>query len=306
MLKNILITGGTGFIGRNLIEKLKEDYNLIVIGRKEVKESLGYKYYKCDVAKLQDIDNVFKNEKIDQVIHLATYYTPFHKKEDISIMIDTNVKGINNILELALLYKVEKVINTGSCFEYGNSNEILKEKDIVDPWNLYATTKILAEDIINYYCKKGLNAITLRLFPPFGLWDNPNKLIPFVIKSALKNKEIPLTFGEQKWDYTYSKDIAEAYRLALQTTIKGHEIINISNNNPISLKEIVEKIIGYTYSKSKVLFGAVPYRENEIMYLHGDNSKAKEILKWSPKYTFDKALRETIEFFKVGDINGNF
>lgn len=306
MLKNILITGGTGFIGRNLIEKLKEDYNLIVIGRKEINESSGYKYYKYDVAKLQDIDNVFKNEKIDQVIHLATYYTPFHKEEDISIMIDTNVKGINNILELALLYKVEKVINTGSCFEYGNRNEILKEKDIVKPWNLYATTKILAEDIINYYCKKGLNAITLRLFPPFGIWDNPNKLIPFVIKSALKNKEIPLTFGEQKWDYTYSKDIAEAYRLALQTTIKGHEIINISNNNPISLKEIVEKIIKYTYSKSKVLFGAVPYRENEIMYLHGDNSKAKEILKWSPKYTFDKALRETIEFFKVGDINGNF
>lgn len=306
MQKNILITGGNGFIGRNLIEKLKEDYNLIVVGRKEIKENFGYKYHKCDIAKLQDIDNVFKNEKIDQVIHLATYSPTFHKKEDISIMIDTNVKGINNILELAISYKVEKVINTGSCFEYGNRNEILKEKDIVEPWNLYATTKILAENLINYYCKRGLNVITLRLFPSFGRWDNPHRLIPFVIKNALKNKEIPLTFGEQKWDYTYSKDIAEAYRLALQTSIKGHEIINISNNNPISVKEIVEKIIKYTYSKSKVLFGAVPYRENEIMCLHGDNSKAKEILKWSPKYTFDTALRETIEFFKVGEINGNF
>lgn len=306
MLKNILITGGNGFIGRNLIEKLKEDYNLIVIGRKEIKENLGRKYYKCNVAKLQEINKVFKNEKIDQVIHLATYSTTFHKKDDISKIIDTNVKGINNILELALSYKVEKVINTGSCFEYGNRNGILKEKDIVDPWNLYATTKILAEDLINYYCKKGLNVITLRLFPSFGPWDNPYRLIPFVIKSALKNKEIPLTSGEQKWDYTYSKDLAEAYKSSLQITIKGHEIINISNNSPISVKEIVEKIIEFTHSQSKIMFGAVPYRENEIMYLHGDNSKAKEILRWSPKYTFDIALLETIDFFKERDINRNF
>jgi len=306
MVKTVLITGGMGFIGKNIINCIKDSYNLIIIGRKDIEKISNFKYYKCDISKIEELENVFEAEKIDRVIHLATYYKPIHSREDISSMIDTNVKGINNLLELSFQYKIEKVINTGSCFEYGHKNNILKEDDELDPWNLYAETKILAEHLINFYCKKGLSVITFRLFPPFGPYDEPNKLIPYVIKNALENIRIELTLGEQKWDYIYSKDIAEAYRLALDSSVEGHEIINISNNNPISLKELVKKIIKITNSKSEICLGAKPYRENEIMYLHGDNSKAKKILKWSPKYKLEVALKETIEYFKEKDENGNY
>ena len=305
MVKTVLITGGMGFIGQNIINCIKDSYNLIIIGRKEIKKISDFKYYKCDISNLEELEKVFKSENIDSVIHLATYYKPIHTKEDISSMIDTNVKGLNNILELCLIYGIKSIINTGSCFEYGNKKTIWKETDKLDPWGLYAETKILAEDLVNFYCKKGLNVISFRLFPPFGPYEKPTKIIPYVITNAIKNNKIELTYGEQKWDYTYSKDIAESYKLALETSIKGHEIINISNNKPISLKEIVIKIIELTNSKSKIIFGAIPYRDKEIMYLHGDNSKAKRILNWVPIYDFETALKETIEYFKENNKNEN-
>lgn len=304
MVKTVLITGGMGFIGKNIIDRIKNDYNLVIIGRREKEETSDFKYYKCDISILEELEKVFKSENIDSVIHLATYTRTKHKKNDISEMIDTNVKGINNLLELCCEYKVEKIINTGSCFEYGNNRTVSRETDDLDPWNLYAETKIISESLLDFYCKKGLTAITLRLFAAFGIYDKEERLVPYVIKNALYNKEIKVTSGEQKWDYTYSKDIAEAYKLALETSVKGHEIINISNNKPVSLKEIVIKIIELTNSKSKIIFGAKPYRENEIMYLHGDNSKAKRILNWAPKYDFEVALKETIEYFEENGKNG--
>jgi len=306
MVKTVLITGGMGFIGKNIIDCIKDSYNLIIIGRKEIKKISDFKYYKCDISNLEELEEVFKSEKIDYVIHLATYSKTKHQKNDILKMIDINVKGINNLLELCCEYKVEKVINTGSCFEYGNKKTVSIETDELDPWNLYAETKVLAENLVNFYCKKGLNAITLRLFPAFGIYDKEERLLSYVIKSALYNQEIAVTAGEQKWDYTYSKDIAEAYKAALETSIEGHEIINISNNKPISLKEIVIKITELTNSKSKIIFGAIPYRDNEIMYLHGDNSKAKRILNWVPKYDFETALKETIEFYMENNKNQNY
>ena len=252
MVKTVLITGGMGFIGKNIIDRIKDYYNLVIIGRREKEETSDFKYYKCDISILNELEKVFKSENIDSIIHLATYYKPIHTKEDISRMIDTNVKGLNNILELCSIYGVKSIINTGSCFEYGDKKTISKESDELDPWGLYAETKILAEDLVSFYCKKGLNAMSFRLFPPLVLMKTYQDH-SLCHDNAIKIIKIELTYGEQKWDYTYSKDMAESYKLALETSIKGHEIINISNNKPISLKEIVIKIIELTNSKSKII-----------------------------------------------------
>lgn len=303
--KTILITGGTGFIGKNLIDSLKNEYNLILLGRTEKTNYKNLSFYKCDISEISDLENIFKKEKTDIIIHLATYYKPKNNLDDISGMIDTNVKGLTNLLELSIKYNINKLINTGTCFEFGNQDKKVKEESVYEPWNLYAETKILAENLIDYYSKKGINVLTLKLFPPFGIHDNHKKLIPYVIKSALSNKNIETSPGEQKWDYIYSKDIANAYKKAIDFDWKGHEKFIISNNRPIKLKEIINKILKLTNSKSEVFFGAKNYRQNEIMYLHGDNSKAKELLDWEPQYNIDDALKETIDYFKGYDDYGN-
>ncbi|NUU99644.1 hypothetical protein XO12_05880 [Marinitoga sp. 1154] len=304
--KTILITGGTGFIGKNITEKIRNDYNLIIISRKKNENKKGILHYQGDIRNIEIFEKIVSENKIDTIIHLATYYKPKHNISEVSDMIDTNVKSVNNILEIMKKYKIKKLINTGTCFEYGIKKEKITESTPLNPWNLYAETKVLAEHLINYYVKNSeIKAITLRLFPPFGIYDNPNKFIPYIISKALKNEEIELTPCEQKWDFIFSEDIAYAYRRALEyENFEGHEIFNIASGNVMEFKKIVEHIIKQTRSNSIVKFEKL-YRENEIMYLEADISKAKNILNWTPRYTIFEGINKTINYLKGRDRYGN-
>lgn len=298
-MNNILLIGGLGFIGKNIIDVSGKKNKIIIAENKSnLKNYKNHKVYNCDISKISDLTFILEREKIDIIIFLATYYRPFHNEEDISNMIDVNVKGINNILELSLKYNIKKIINTGTCFEYGNRNEIFSENSKLIPWNLYANTKILAENVIDYYVEKGINVITLRLFPPFGLYDNKNKLVPYVIEKALSGLDIEVSPCEQEWDYIYSKDVAKAFDRALTYQAKGHEIFNVSYNKPVILKNLISKIVELTNSTSKIIFGAKNYRENEIMKLVGNNQKINEKMNLVFDYDTYSGIKETIEYFK--------
>ena len=263
-------------------------------------ENKKIKHYTGDLLDISFLKQIFKENNIDIVIHLITYYKPKHKLEEINDTIKTNVAGIINLLEIMSLYGVKNIINTGTCFEYSTEvGKIQDEKARLDPWNLYALSKIFAEQSIDFFIKRHpIDAITLRLFPPFGLYDNPNKFIPYVIQKALNNENIEVSLCEQEWDYIFSKDIAKAFRKALEYEPANHEIFNISYNNPISLRKIIEYIVKRTKSQSQVKFGAKSYRQQEIMFLSADNKSARKKLGWMPKYSIYESLDETIDHIR--------
>ncbi len=304
--KNILVTGGTGFIGSHLINILLNlNYNVILLKRKlsdiwRIKEFLpGCLVY--DIEK--GMENVFKQNKIDLIIHLATKYVKSHEtSQDIRDMIETNITYPSQLLDLSAKYKVNKFINTGTCFEYKPTTKKIREEDKNEAHNYYAATKLAFEEILKFYvnvCK--IKAVTLKLFYPYGEKDN-KKLISLIISSLLANKPLNITKGEQEINYTYVDDIADAYIKSIyyldSNKYCDYEHFNIGIDKTSKLKDIVNYLEEITGKKGIIKLGALPYPVNEIMYFNCYNEKAREKLGWRPKTDIKTGLQKTYKFYK--------
>jgi len=260
-------------------------------------------------AKKYDIDKtsletVFKENKIDCVIYLATYYRKKHSKEDVVNMIDTNIKFPSELLEQMRLSSVKYFINTGTFFEYAQKSEPINETQSRLPYDLYAATKIAFSEILKYYSdQQSITSIDLKLFAPYGPKDN-EKLIVFVVKNYLGKKKFSISPGEQKWNWTFVKDIADAYIKALKYIEKmdnSYEVFNIGSDKIYSIKEIIEVIEKINGGECLVSYDK-PYSKNEIFYVCCDNTKAKNLLGWIPKYNLQDGLKQTYNYYR-GELN---
>lgn len=305
---NVLVTGANGFIGSNLIPLLINKVKKVVILKRrksdisnlnQVMKSVKLKFYN-----IEDIyfHQIMKKEKIDAVIHLATYYAKSHKAEDIEEMIYSNINFPTKILEAMDKTNVSYFVNTGTFFEYDlEKKKKLNEASATNPYNLYASTKLAFEEILKYYVmKKRISAITLRLFAPYGVYDKFSKVIPLIIKGALNGKGVELhSSGFQEWDYIYSEDIANAFintlQLITQQKIK-YELFNIGSGKAISLRELVRIVEEITNKKLNIRWSGDS--KHEIKYACADIERARKVLKWNPKTTLKKGLEKTINWMK--------
>ena len=185
MIKNILLTGATGFIGSHLLEALVNNGNKVVITKISGSDTtridhLLKKVKSYDSDKI-DLEKMFLETRIDCVIHLATNYIKSHKSEaEVELMLDSNVKFPTILAELCIKHKVGSFINTGTFFEYKMKDSPIKEGDPIDPYNFYASTKVAFNNIIKFYAKHfGLKVMDFKLFAPFGEKDN-EKLVIFL------------------------------------------------------------------------------------------------------------------------------
>lgn len=304
MIKSILLTGGTGFIGSNLLEELlKKKYEVILIKRSTSNTNRIQRL--LDKIKIYDLDKinlseVFEN-KIDAVIHLATYYKKIHSPDDVKPMIDSNIEFPSKILEMCVKKNIKYFINTGTFFEYNlSTKKVLDEKSELKPFNLYASTKIAFSNILNYYSDFfGLKVIELKLFSPYGPKDN-EKLFPYIIKNLLEGKKISITKGEQKWNWTYVSDLCSAYIKALeriQSNKENYEVFNIGADKQHSIREIVDKVENILGVSGLVSYDK-KYPENEIFFVACNNNNARKILHWTPKVEIDEGINLTINYYK--------
>lgn len=300
--QTILLTGATGFLGSHVLEMLLfYEYNVVVLKRStsdtwrisKLKDKVVF--YDTDVF---DLSNIFETHHIDIVIHLATLYKKFEEPTDIKKMIVTNISFPSELLVLANKYGVKGFINTGTFFEYDCSRQPVSEKTELKPFNFYAKTKIAFEHILKTY-SQNICINTLKLFSPFGEKDNL-KLVPFIIKKGINNEEISLSQGFQKIDLIYSKDVAEAYAKVIERMVKidyqpEYEVFNIGNGFPLSIREIatiIEESIG---SRLKINWGEKSL--NDIPLVYADTRKSKDVLGWSPKYSHNVAISNTVNYY---------
>lgn len=299
------MTGATGFIGSFLLERLLNDGYEVVILKRSISDTWRItpllekvKIYDIDV---DGIEKPFSENKIDCVMHLATYYVKFNDKlDDVAKMIDFNVNTATQLCELAIKYGVTHFVNSGTMTEYTMKDTPIKEGDPRVAYNLFSATKVAFNDILQFYAQRyKLKVVDLKLFAPYGERDNP-KVLVFLTKSLIEDKEIDFSGGEQRWNFTYVRDIVEAYMCALAYFEKnpGFESFNIGNDKARSIKEcvaILEKIAG---KKLQIHFGAKPYIQNEIMYVNCDGQKSKEVLGWHPKYDLESGLKLMYDHYK--------
>lgn len=304
MNKTVLITGGAGFIGSHLIKEiLLYNYNVVLLKRTstnlaKIREYLHYiKVYNIDRCTL---DSIFTQNKIDYVIHLAGAYKKCHKIDDIERFIKSNIEFGTQILECMSKHKVKYFINTGTFFEYKIERKLIKEDQDISPYNLYAATKRAFFEIVKYYSKNfDIKVIEFKLFSPYGPKDDENKLMGYIINNHLNNEIFRMTPSQQKWNWTYVKDIAKAYVKGIQyfdTMESNLEVFNIGSNKTHSVREVIETIEKLSSNKKLVVYDK-NYSKGELFYVNCDNTKAEEKLNWKPKFTLYQGLLNTYKYY---------
>lgn len=306
MKKKILVTGATGFIGKNLVESLKEKFEIyaLILDEKEknVIPQIDYILWKTFFDRENEIKTLDgkKLGKIDTVIHLASYgVNP--KDNDIDKMIESNINLTKDLILNLERVSCKNIIFTGSGFEYGDKGKIkLKEDMELNPFSLYGATKVSAFLIGKKLCESlGINYINLRLFNIFGEYEGSNRLIPQIINNYLEGKELNFTAGNQVRDYLYIKDIIEVYEMILEKNIYNNETYNVCSSEEVTIKEFITKV-AYTIgiNKNSLNFGTIPSRKEEALYIVGDNSKLKRDFDWNRKYSYEFGIKNMYDFFR--------
>lgn len=298
-MKKCLVTGATGFIGSNLVRKLvKEDYEVYALirpnsvsGIERLKDIEKVKYI---TSAPKDILNEYKLPQLDVCFNLASYGVNYDN-QDMYEMIDGNIKYLIEVIDFVSQNNTKLLIHTGSCFEYGitDENRKIDEDTPLNPQSLYGAAKASSTIMGNIYAKsKGVNMVTVRPFGIYGPGEGIHKLVPQLINAALNNKKIDMTYGEQIRDYLYIDDLVEAYiKISENNELKQNEIYNICSGNQIKIKEFSDIICQITGCIKDIFkLGKVPYRSNEVMYFVGDNKKIVNKIKWKPKVSLEEGI----------------
>ena len=298
MKEKILIVGGTGFIGYHLIKKLKQKrYIIHSISKKKPKKDRyisGIKYHLVDISNFKKLKLLIENIDFSFVINLGGYVD----HSDIKKTYNSHFKGCKNLATIFLKSKIKSFIQMGSSGEYGNSKSPHSEYKKSNPVTIYNRSKKLATNfLIDLYKKKKFPVTILRLYLSYGPNQDNNRFIPIVINNCLKKKEFPLSHCEQYRDFIYIDDVVNALICSIDNHEAVGQIINIGTGKPIKLKKIINRIKNYI-NGGKPLFGLVKLRKDENLRTYPNIFKAKKILRWKPRVSFEKGLIKTINYYK--------
>ena len=293
-MSKCLVTGGAGFIGSNLVDKLIEENNEVIVidnlsaGKKENVNPKA-KFFQLDIRKLQEIEPLF--EGVDSVFHLAALPRVQPSIENPVLYHDVNINGTLNVLIAAKNAKVKRFIYSASSSAYGNQEVMpLNEEMKANPMSPYALHKFVGE----MYCRLfteiyGLPTVSLRYFNVYGDRQPIEGAYCLVMgvfaRQRLKNEPLTITGdGKQKRDYTSVVDVVRANILASKSEKVGRgEVINIGRGNNYSVNELAEMIGGPTKNISPRI---------EPKETLADNRKAKELLGWEPTVNLPDWLKE--------------
>lgn len=304
-LKKVFVTGSTGFVGACLTYKLIDlHYDVHLAIRQEsnlwrIKNIIGkVNLHYLDLTDVNSLEKLIHSIKPNLIYHLAAYGVyPF--QNDLKKIIQTNIMGTINLVDACSKIGFDCFINTGSSSEYGLKSKSMEEEDILKPINNYGFSKAAA----TLYCqmvakRERLPIVTLRLFSPYGYYENRCRLIPTVILSCLSEKNPKLSSPEAVRDFIFIEDVIEAYLKVIEVPDIGGEIFNIGCGNQRSVGEVVNKIIKLMGNNVRPEWGKVSNPRFEPKVWQANISKTKSILKREPNYNLEEGLNKTIEWFE--------
>jgi len=315
--KKILITGGAGFIGSHLAEKLAKRHKVFIldnldpyydieIKKRNIKiaEDQGAKFIMGDITDYNFLKRIIKKNNIEIIFHEAARPGVRYSIKDPFLPNKVNVIGTLNVLKAALNSKVEKVINASSSSVYGNAKYLPINEDLaIQPISPYGVSKLTAE----HYCRVfyelyGLKTISLRYFTVYGPRMRPDLVIPIFTKSILKNNP-PVIFGDGKQtrDFTYIDDIIDANLRFLETDKANGKVLNIGSGRRVTINYLVNILKNLLNSNLKPKY--INAIKGESRNTLANINKAKELIGYKPNIPFEEGLKKFINWYKK---NPNF
>jgi UDP-glucose 4-epimerase len=305
-MTDIIIHGASSFIGKHFCKYLIEQKRtFVVIAREksnlqflENAKNVSVHRYSNSINELFEVRLDVTSPIFIDCAWSGVFGSERNNPEQISANIPMSISSVKIAHHLGACHWV----GFGSQAEYGNLNKSISESEECKPTTLYGKSKLLCAKITAELSKSyNMDHTWLRLFSVFGPDDNHDWLIQYLIKEMLSNKDINVTKAEQYWDYLYIADIV----LMLEKLVehKGLGIVNLGSGKATQLKFIIDKIKDLTESKSVIHYGAVPYREDQVMFMEADITKISESLIWQPKVSMEEGLRRTVNFLLNQNIN---
>ncbi len=311
---NIIVTGGAGFIGSYLCEKLINlGFKIICIDNfddfysPEIKEdnirgvinNNNFKLYRLDICNLDQLEKIFLKNDIGMVIHLAAKAGVRPSIKSPLLYQKVNVLGTMNLLECCKKYNIPKFIFASSSSVYGESKKIpFSEDDNVDhPVSPYAATKKAGELICyTYHSLYKISIFCFRFFTVYGPRQRPEMAIHKFTRQILNGEQIEIYGnGSSSRDYTYIDDVISGVVNSLDR-IKGFEIINLGNSNTIKLIDLVRLIETVTGEKANLKF--INRQPGDVFMTYADIRKARKMLKYFPETNINEGLTKFIRWYK--------
>ena len=328
---SILVTGGAGFIGSHtVVELLEKNEDIIIVdnfinSKPEVLDKIkeitkkDFKFYEVDLLDGEKLENVFKENKIEAVIHFAGLKAVGESVEKPIEYYHNNITGTLILLKLMKKYNCKKIIFSSSATVYGIPKEVpIKEDFPLATTNPYGSTKLMIEQILNDVCvsDKDFCAILLRYFNPIGAHKSgligeepngiPNNLMPYINKVAKGELDHLNVFGNDYntvdgtgvRDYIHVVDLAKGHVKALEKARKmvGAEAYNLGTGNGYSVLQIVKAFENATGVTIK--FEMTSRRPGDIAECYADTSKALKELGWKAEKTLDDMCRDAWKYAK--------
>lgn len=307
--KTILVTGGAGFIGSHLCEKLLNQGqkvicldNLFTGSKVNIKHLLSNKNFKF--VQQDIITPFFLKDKVDQIYNLACPASPVHYQINAIRTIKANTVGVINVLGFAKLHKA-RILQASTSEVYGDPLEHPQKESYrgnvstIGPRACYDEGKRVAETLMfDYHRKWGVEIKVVRIFNTYGpkMAANDGRVVSNFIIQALQGQPITIYgSGKQTRSFCLVDDLVEGLIKMMNSSKKFTGPVNLGNPGEFTMKELAEKVIKITGSKSKIVYKKLP--EDDPRQRKPDISLAKSKLHWRPKVKLEVGLKKTVEYF---------
>lgn len=295
MQKRVLVTGGTGFIGGNIVRELADkgyEVHLAAIPPlPNARENIIP--HEINLMDSSSVEGFMKENEFECLVHMAWYVGP--KCHTSNLNLEWAIATLN-LIKSFVAYGGKVFLGAGTVSEYEYKyGYLLEDETPTDPKTMYGNSKNAVYNIAKVFCSQNSVAFKWpRIFNLYGPNEKPQRLVPSVINSCLKGEDVKVSDCLKYQDYLHVEDTARAIVAVLESDLEG--AVNICSGNPVQLRRIVSLIAELTDFKGKILWGAIPaaFEDNLVV---GNNEKLKSI-GWTPKYSLEEGLLATINWWK--------
>ena len=295
---NVLITGGFGFVGVQLVRDLAENYTCYILDneftgsqRKELLKDVDYKYINCDISNDQSVKKVFQENNFDFVIHLAAkHLIPWCERNNVEAY-KTNVVGTINILNY--MSNVSKFIFVSSAAVYAASDKpLIEDKSKLEPFDIYGLTKLHGEHITTLKCKqRSIHYTSVRLFNVIGPFESNGHILPdicFQLKTGTKKLKLGNTSSFR--DFIGVQDVSTGLSKIMNIVESGHTV-NLCSGISYSMDAVITEVENVSGIEFKIERDPHRQRKSDNPYIEGSTKKLKTLTDWTPNISLKDCIK---------------